>query len=191
MKRLLCLTAALVLLAAFSVPQALAQAAPDEQAADAEVKGLWLKATGLPKGAHLEDMTQEDDEPYFIYSFGEGPDGPAVTIPVGRYPQNDERAEKFLALDPKGLADFVGSENFTETAKDLQFTDAPKFSEKFTYPCQTATYTDSDMGLRFMYLFIQTDGYMFSALVCRNVDDSQYSDADAEKWLMGLEFVEQ
>lgn len=177
--------AALFVLAAFCVP-ALAEDAPD-----AGVKGLWIKATTLPKGAALEDMTQEDDEPYFIYSFGEGPDGPAVTMPVGRYPQNDERQEKFLKLDTKALADFVGSENFDATAKELTFTEAPVFSEKFTYPCQIAAYTDPEMSLRFTYLFIQTDPYMFSANVVRDVRDKTYGDADAEKWLMGLEMVEQ
>jgi hypothetical protein len=47
------------------------------------------------------------------------------------------------------------------------------------------------MGLRFMHLFIQTDRYMFFATVVRDVKNKNYSDADAEKWLLGLEMVEQ
>lgn len=177
---------ALTVLAVLCVSPALAEKTPD-----AGVKGLWLKAMNLPKEAYLEDMTQDEGEPYFIYSFGDGPDGPLVTMPVGRYPQNAQRREQFLKLDKKALAEFVGSDNFAETAKDLTFTAAPKFSEKFSYPCQMATYTDSEMGLRFIYLFIQTDQYMFSVNVVRDMSNKDYSDADAEKWLTGLKMVEQ
>ena len=186
MKRLWCTIAAMAVMAMFLAAPALAAKAPD-----AGVKGLWLKATGLPKGAALEDMTQDDGNPYFIYSFGKGPDGPAVTMPIGRYPQND-LAERISKLDKKALAEFDGAESFTKTAKDLKFTEAPsKISEKFSYPCQMATYVDSEMDLAHTILFIQTDGYMFSVHVVREAKSKQYSDADVEKWLMGVEMVEQ
>ena len=158
---------------------------------DAWVKGLWLKATGLPKGAQLEDMSQgEENEPHFIYSFGKSDDGPAVTLVVGRYPQN-ELAEKLAKLDKKALAAFDGAEAFARTTKNLKFTEAPKFSEKFTYPCQMATYTNAEMGLSHTILFIQTDMFMFAVGVNRFSKNKKYSETDAEKWLMKLRMVEQ
>ena len=178
--------ATIFVLAAFSASLAFA-----EDPSDAWVKGLWLKAVGLPDGAGPEDMSQDDNEPYFIYSFGESGDGPAVTIAVGRYPQN-ELAEKILKLDKKALAEFDGAENFLETAKDLKFTEAPaKISDKLTYPCQMAAYTNADMGLSHTVLFIQTDPYLFSVSVNRLTKDKKYGEADVEKWLMDLELVEQ
>jgi hypothetical protein len=163
-----------------------------KDAPDAWVKGLWLKATGLPAGAHLEDMSTENvEEPYFIYSVGKGGDGPAITIAVGRYPQNT-LAEKLANLDKKALAEFVGSEDFkANPPKDLKFTEAPKLSAKLTYPCQIATYTNSRMGLNHAILFIQTDEYMFSVSVNRSTKDKKYGEADVEKWLMNLKMVEQ
>ncbi len=187
MNRLYCLLAAIIVLGALFVPPALAKNAPD-----ARVKGLWLKATGLPKGAGIiDDGTRKDDEPCVIYGFGKGPDGPAVTMKVGRHRQKEKREEKFLVLDKKALAAFVGPGDFARTAKNLTFADAPRFGEKFTYPCQMATYTDSKTGLRHTWLFIQTDGHMFSVNVARGVKDKKYSDADVETWLMNLEMVEQ
>ena len=185
MKSVCYMIVAVFVFASLWVSPALAEDAPD-----AKVEGLWLKAGGLPEAADLEDMTQGDDEPYFIYSFGEGPDGPAVTLSIGRYPQN-ELAEKIFKLDKKALAEFDGAEDFTETAKDLVFIEAPAFSEKFTYPCQMATYTDSEQNLRHMILFIQTDPYMFAVNAVRSTKDMKYSDADAEQWLMNLKMVEQ
>lgn len=177
-------------MAIFVTAAVFASSAFAEEAPDAWVKGLWLKLTGLPGEAGLEDMSQEDTEPYFIYSFGQGDDGPAVTIAVGRYPQN-ALAEKLLNLDQKALAEFDGAESFSKTTKDLKFIEAPQFSEKFTYPCQMATYTDSEMGLSHTILFIQTAPYMFSVNVTRAAADKDYGEADVEKWLMSLKMVEQ
>ena len=184
MKRL-CATLTMLVLAAFFASSAFAADAPD-----AWVKGLWLKATGLPKGSDLEDMTQEKDEPHFIYSIGMGADGPAVTIAIGRVPQNT-LAGRLSKLDRKALAEFDGAESFAKTTKNLKFTEASKFSEKFTYPCQMATYTNAEMGLSNTILFIQTDDFMFYAQVNRVAKDKKYSEADAAKWLMQLNMVEQ
>ena len=184
MKRL-CSTLTMFVLAAFFAFSTFAADAPD-----AWVKGLWLKATGLPKASELEDMTQEKDEPHFIYSFAQGADGPAVTIALGRVPQN-KLAENIAQLDKKALAEFAMSESAAKSVKDLKFTKAPKFSKKYTYPCQMATYTDSEMGLSNTILFIQTDNFMFYAQVNRVTKDKQYSEADAAKWLMQLNMVEQ
>ena len=181
----LCSTLTMLVLAAFFASSAFAADAPD-----AWVKGLWLKATGLPKGSEFEDMTQEKDEPHFIYSIGMGADGPAVTIAIGRVPQNT-LAERLSKLDRKALAEFDGAESFAKTTKNLKFAEAPKFSEKYTYPCQMATYTNSEMGLSNTILFIKTDAFMFYAQVNRVTKDKQYSEADAVKWLMQLNMVEQ
>ena len=89
MKRLFCM-AAMAALFVFSASAAFAA----EPAADADVKGLWLKVTKLPSTVSLEDMSQEEDEPYFIYSF-EGNDGDGPTIAVGRTAQDDNQ-EKFV-----------------------------------------------------------------------------------------------
>ena len=184
MKRL-CSALALLVLAALFASSVFAAGAPD-----AWVKGLWLKAAVLPKGTHLEDMTQEESEPHFIYSFGGGGDGPAVTIALGRSPQNT-LAERLAKLDKKALAEFDGAKSFAKTTKNLKFTEAPKFSEKFTYPCQMATYTNAEMGLSHAVLFIQTDAFMFYVQVNRYTKDKKYSEVDVEKWLMNLKMAEQ
>jgi hypothetical protein len=77
---------------------------------DAWVKGLWIKATGLPKGTEMEDMTEKKSEPYFVHGFDWG-DGPAVSVCIGRYPQNTIAA-KIAKLDTKTLAKLVGSQDF-------------------------------------------------------------------------------
>ena len=181
----LCRALFLSIFVAFFISPALAKDAPDSG-----IKGLWIKATGLPKGATLEDVTDdENDPPRFIYSFGQGADGPAVTIAVTRYPQN-ALAKRIAKLDKKALAESVGSAVFFQTAKNLKFADAPAFSQKFKYPCQMASYTDADVGFDETTLFIQTDTFMFSVEVIRDAK-GKYSEADAEKWLMNLEMVKQ
>jgi hypothetical protein len=160
---------------------------------------LWIKATGLPAGVFLEDMTQVNEEPYFIYSFGQAPDGPAVTLCVERSAQNEE-AEKILNLDKKAFAAAHMSEVEAAEVKDLQFTAAPdKISAYFTYPCQMATYTNQDMKIGITILFIQTDEHMFTVTVTQllrddkhgYIPDKVYGAADIEKWFLNLEMVEQ
>ncbi|MCL2123175.1 MAG: hypothetical protein FWH34_03700 [Desulfovibrionaceae bacterium] len=173
----------LCLFLCFAVP---AQAA----APDAWVKGLWIKATGLPKGTEMEDMTEKKSEPYFLCTIGETPDGPAVSISIGRYPQN-ALATRLAKLDKKALAQLDGSQNFFKTAKNLKFTEVPKFSGKFSYPCQMASYTRPDTWESNTILFIQTDQYMFVVGVFKDTRDKKYTAADIEKWLMNLKMVEQ
>ena len=182
MKRILC-TLAMFTLAAVFASSALAAKAPD-----ADVKGLWVKATNLPAGAFLENMTQDDEEPYFIYSFGKSDDGPEVTICVGRSPQN-EQAGKILALDNKTLVELSMSEAQAERVKDLKFVAASKLGDKFTYPCQIATYSDQEMGMSHTILFIQTDEHMFTVAVNKPTKSTKYTEGDIEKWLMQLEMV--
>jgi len=184
MGKLLSLVMALAL-AAWGAAPAWAEDRPD-----AGVKGLWIKATNLPAEAGLEDFTQEDDEPYFIYSFGNGDDGPDVTIPVGRQAQS-EMAERLAKLDKEALKENIGNETFFESIKDLTFVQSPELSEKFTYPCQLASYLDSDMGFYSTYLFIQTDAYLFTVNVNRSIKAKKYSDTDVMSWLMNMELVEQ
>ena len=175
--------AAMVTLVVFSALTALAADA------DAEVKGLWIKATKLPSSVFLEDMTQDAEEPYFIYSFeGNGGDGP--TIAVGRVAQ-DEEYQKILALDKKFFVESYMSESEAETVKDLKFEQAEELSAKFSYPCQIATFTNKEMNESSVYLFIQTDPYMFTVNVTRNVNNKKYGAADVETWLNSLEMVEQ
>ena len=182
MKRLLCM-AAMVTLVVFSASAAFAAAA------DAGVKGLWIKATKLPPKVSLEDMTQDADEPYFVYSFeGNGGDGP--TLCVGRAAQNEDN-QKILALDKKFFIEMFMSESEAKTVKDLKFEQAEKLSAKFTYPCQIATFTHKEMNESQVYLFIQTDPYMFTVNVTRNLNNKKYGAADVETWLNNLELVEQ
>ena len=182
MKRLLYM-ATLVTLVVFSAAAAFAADA------DAGVKGLWVKTTKLPPKVFLEDMTQDDNAPYFIYSFeGNGGDGP--TIAVERVVQ-DESYQKILGLDKKFFIESYMSESEAETVKDLKFEQAEKLSTKFTYPCQIATFTHKEMNESRTYLFIQTDPYMFTVNVTRNLNNKKYSAADVATWLNNLEMVEQ
>ena len=182
MKRLLC-TLSLFVLTVLIASSALAAKAPD-----AGVKGLWIKATNLPAGTHLEDMTQDEREPYFIYSFGSTGDGPEVTICAGRYPQ-DEQAAKIYALDKKTLMELCMSEADAQSVKDLEFVEAVELSNKFTYPSQVARYSSLEMETSYTVLFIQTDDHMFTITVNRPTKSKKYTEADVEKWLMQLEMV--
>ena len=182
MKRVLC-TLAMFTLTAIFASSALADKVPD-----AGVKGLWLKATNLPAKAFLEDMTQDDKEPYFIYSFGASGDGPEVTISVSRLPQ-DEQAEKIFALDQRTLVALCMSEAEAEAVTDLKFVATSKFGEKFTYPCQMATYSSPEMETSHTVLFIQTDEHMFTVTVNRPTKSAKYTESDVEKWLMHFEMV--
>ena len=182
MKRLLCMVS-MVTLVIFSASAALAADA------DAGVKGLWVKATKLPPKVFLEDMTQDDNAPYFIYSF-EGNSGDGPTIAIERVAQ-DESYQKILKLDTKFFIESYMSEAEAKTVKDLKFEKAEKLSAKFTYPCQIATFTHKEMNERSVYLFIQTDPYMFTVNVTRNLNNKKYGAADVETWLNNLEMVEQ
>jgi hypothetical protein len=88
-------------------------AANADEAPDGWVKGLWIQAARLPKDAVLEDYSDGDDEkPWFVYSWGKGSDGPAVTLGVGRFPALAGTEEKLLNLDKNALREFIGSEAF-------------------------------------------------------------------------------
>ena len=182
MKRMLCILS-LFVLTTLVASSALAAKAPD-----AGVKGLWIKATNLPAGTTLEDMTQDDTEPYFIYSFGNTGDGPEVTICVGRYAQN-EQAMKIYALDTNTLMELCMSEAEAQSVKDLKFVAAAELGNKFTYPCQLATYSSQEMETSYTVLFIQTDKHMFTITVNRPTKSKKYTEADVEKWLTQLEMV--
>jgi hypothetical protein len=184
MKRLLCLAAMVTLVAFFS--SAVFAADP---AADADVKGLWIKATNLPSTVFLEDMTQDADTPYFIYSF-EGNDGDGPTIAVERAAQGESQ-QKILALDKKFFIETFMSQSEAETVKDLKFEEAEALSAKFSYPCQIATFTNEEMNEGATYLFIQTDPYLFTVHVTRILNNKKYGEADVETWLNGFELVEQ
>jgi hypothetical protein len=182
MKRLLSV-AVMVTLFLFSVTSAFAADA------DANVKGLWIKATKLPSTVTLEDMTQDADTPHFVYSFG-GNDGDEPTIAVDRAAQGAGQ-QKLLALDKKFFTETYMSESEAKTVKDLKFEKSEKLSEKFSYPCQIATFTHKEMNESATYLFIQTDPYLFTINVTRNLNNKKYSEADVEAWLNNLELVEQ
>ncbi|NLL37551.1 MAG: hypothetical protein GX256_08550 [Fretibacterium sp.] len=165
------------------------------EAPDAWVKGLWIQATGLPEDAALEDYSSEDEKPWLIYSWGEGSDGPAVSLGVGRFADlADDVGGKFLNLDKSVLREFIGSQAFWESpdAEKLTFTEAPEeFLERFTYPCQVVRYTESDMGLSFMVLFIETDPFLFMAQITWETANENFTKNDAEKVLANLVLVEQ
>jgi hypothetical protein len=175
--------AAMVTLVVFSASAAFAADA------DTGVKGLWIKATKLPATVFLEDMTQDDDTPYFVYSF-EGNDGDGPTISVERAAQG-EGQQKIVALDKKYFTETFMSQSEAETVKDLKFEQAEKLSAKFSYPCQIATFTHKEMNESTTYLFIQTDPYLFTVHVTRNLSNNKYGAADVETWLNNLELVEQ
>jgi hypothetical protein len=161
---------------------------------DGWVKGLWIQAAGLPKDAVLEDYSDGDDEkPWFVYSWGKGSDGPAVTLGVGRFPPSAGIGEKLLNLDKKVLREFIGSEAFWESpdAKKLTFTEAPeKISAGLTYPCQVVRYSESDMGLSHMVLFMETDPFLFMAEITWETADKNFKKSDGEKILANLSLVE-
>ncbi|GAB1428103.1 hypothetical protein MASR2M17_15310 [Aminivibrio sp.] len=78
-------------------------------------EGLWIQAAGLPKDAVLEDYSDGDDEkPRFVYSWGKGGDGPAVTPAWGGF-RLAGTEEKLLNLDKNVLREFIGSEAFWES----------------------------------------------------------------------------
>ena len=170
-------------------------AANADDSPDGWVKGLWIQAAGLPKDAVLEDYSDGDDEkPWFVYSWGKGSDGPAVTLGVGRFPASAGTEEKLLDLDKNVLREFIGSEAFWEgpDAKKLTFTEAPeKISAALSYPCQILQYAESDMKLSHTVLFIETDSFLFMAEVTWETANKKFKKSDAEKILGGLVFVEQ
>jgi hypothetical protein len=175
--------ASMVILVVFSASAAFAADA------DAGVKGLWIKATKLPSTVFLEDMTQDDDTPYFVYSF-KGNDGDGPTIAVERAAQGESQ-QKILALDKKFFIETYMSESEAKTVKDLKFEQAEKLSAKFSYPCQIATFTHKEMNESATYLFIQTDPYLFTVNVTRNLSNKKYGAANVETWLNNLELIEQ
>ncbi len=179
----------------FSAAFCFGNAANADDAPDGWVKGLWIQAAGLPKDAVLEDYSDGDDEkPWFVYSWGKGSDGPAVTLGVGRFPASAGTEEKLLDLDKNVLREFIGSEAFWESpdAKKLTFTEAPeKISASFTYPCQIVRYSESDMGLTHMVLFLETDPFLFMAEVTWETANKNFKKNDGEKILAALVLVEQ
>ena len=179
----------------FSAAFCFGNAANAGDAPDAWVKGLWIQAKGLPKDAVIEDYSDGDDEkPWFVYSWGKGSDGPAVTLGVGRFPVSADIEEKLLDLDKKVLREFIGSEAFWESpdAKKLTFTEAPeKISASLTYPCQIVRYSESDMGLSHMVLFLETDPFLFMAEVTWETANKNFKKNDGEKILENLALVEQ
>jgi hypothetical protein len=150
--------------------------------------------TELPEDVSLEDYSDGDDEkPWFVYSFGESEDGPAVTVGVGRSLNDGETDMKLLKLDKNILREFIGSEVFWKSpdAKKLTFKEAPEFSEKYTYPCQIVKYANSEMGLSHEDLFMETDEFIFRAAVTWETKNKNFTASDAERILMSLESVEQ
>jgi hypothetical protein len=172
-----------------------ADAADRPNAPDAWVSGLWLKPTGLPEDTGCEDFSDGDAEnPWIVYYYGKGlVDGPAVTVAAGRSPQSAAQLKKFLALDKTVLRGIVGSAAFWKgpDAKKLGFVDAPKFTEKFGYPCQLLTLVDSEAGESCMQLFIQTDEYRLTAQVRWETAGKVLRKAGAQAILEGVELVEQ
>ncbi len=170
-------------------------AANADDSPDGWVKGLWIQAAGLPKDAVIEDFSDGDDEkPWFVYGWGKGSDGPAVTLGVGRFPSSADIGEKLLNLDKKVLREFIGSEAFWESpdAKKLTFTQAPeKISAGLSYPCQIVRYAESDMGLSHMVLFIETDPFLFMAEITWETENKKFKKSDGEKILANLALVEQ
>jgi len=164
-------------------------------APDAWVDGLWLKPTGLPEDTGCLDFSEGDAEnPWIVYYFGKGlVDGPAVTVSAGRSPQNEAQLKKFLALDKTVLMGIVGSAAFWKgpDAKKLGFVDAPKFTEKFGYPCQLLTLVDSEAGESCMQLFIQTDDYRLTAQVRWETAGKVLKKANAQSILEGVKLIEQ
>jgi len=164
-------------------------------APDAWVKGLWIQANGLPEDASIEDYSDGDDEkPWFVHSWGEGGDGPAVTLAVGRFSASAGVEKKLRNLDKSVLRELIGSEDFWESpdAKKLTFTKAPGIiGASFSYPCQVVRYAESDMGLSHLVLFIETDPFLFMAEVTWETTNKHFKKADAEKVLASLSFVEQ
>jgi len=184
MTRFICTAVVLFMVTCFPA-FALAEGAPD-----AWVKGQWIKIAGLPAEANLEDMSQSEEEPYFLGTFGGGNDNPHVVVAVGRSPRS-ELAENLARLDKGALAEFVGEEDFLDQVKDLKFIPAPFFAGKIAYPCQMATYTDPDLGRDNAILFIQTDGYLFHVLVHWSSQAKKYGRADIDRWLASITIVEQ
>ncbi len=172
-----------------------ANAANAGDAPDAWVKGLWIQANGLPQDASIEDYSDGDDEkPWFVYGWGQGGDGPAATLSVGRFSASSDVEKKLRKLDKSVLREFIGSEDFWESpdAKKLTFTEAPKvIGAKFSYPCRLVRYAESDMGLSHVVLFIETDPYLFMAEITWETANKSFKKGDAEKILASLAFVEQ
>lgn len=179
----------------FGAPFCFANAASAGDAPDTWVKGLWIQANGLPEDASIEDYSDGDDEkPWFVYSWGEGGDGPAVTLAVGRFSASVDAEKKLQNLDKSVLREFIGSEDFWESsdAKKMTFTKAPEIiSASFSYPCQVVRYAESDMGLSHMVLFIETDPFLFMAEVTWETTNRTFKKSDAEKILVNLALVEQ
>jgi hypothetical protein len=74
-------------------------------------------------------MTQDDDTPYFIYSFkGNGGDGPTIAVERAAH---GESQQKILALDKKFFIETYMSESEAKTVKDLKFEQAENFPQSF------------------------------------------------------------
>lgn len=168
-------------------------AAKAKGAPDAWVKGLWLRPTGLPKDAAVEDLSKGyHGNPYFEYTFGKGTNGPAVIIDISRSPQSAAQ-ENFLALDKRALKGHVDAMVLDDPkAYKLKFAASDKYSEKFSYPCQLVTYDNEvfSTDYSFMILFMQTDDSMFSVQIAWEKKNKKFKKADAEAILGGLEMVE-
>lgn len=163
--------------------------------ADSWVAGLWIRAAGLPDDAVLEDYSDGDDgNPWFVYSWGDGGDGPAMTLAVGRFSAGEDTKEKLIKLDKGALREFIGSEDFWKgpDSKKLTFAEAPeKISANLTYPCQVVRYSESEIGLSHAALFIETEPFLFMAEITWEAKNKSFKKGDWEEIFSNLELVEQ
>lgn len=172
----------------------LVNAAKADDSPDGWVKGVWIKATGLPEDAIIEDYSDGDDEkPWFVYSWGKSSDGPAVTLGVGRISPSDDTVRKLQSLDKDVLREFIGSEDFWDSpdGKKLTFTPAPKtISASFSFPCQIVRYAESDMKFSHVVLFLEAEPFLFMAEVTWETGNKDFNKSDGEKILANLVLVE-
>jgi len=155
--------------------------------ADANVKGLWLRAPAFPEDAEV--LLFVDNQDMDIVTYTRMVDG-MITLEIRRQPI--EGSELQEPGDARGLIEMrVYNSGGDEGEMDID-TDAADVSEHFTYPCATATYkTGQNEDTRFnASIFIFTDVYCFEVMISAAADWWDDYSESAGEWIESLEFVE-
>jgi len=165
-------------------------AAADEP--DANVKGLWLRCPGFPKGAEVLDF---EDDPDWATFYARSVDG-VLTFEIRR--QEKEGSE---LQDPEDVENIISMRAFNEEDEEdgkanmatIKIKENPsEFSQIYKLPCAMAEYQTGPKGdkVHNASLFIFTDVYCF--LVEAEITAGLAKDYEERLmgWFMGLEFVE-
>lgn len=166
-------------------------------APDANVKGLWLKASAFPTDPKkVEVLKFEDDQKTGEVTYIRSLDG-VVTLEIRR--QKIEGSELQGPEDVEGLIEMrVNNDDINEKILEENRgsinvnTDAAEFAKRLTYPCATAEYlTGANEDTRKnVSLFIFTDLYCFEVAISLPTDAADEYAESTREWFKSLKLVE-